>query len=303
MAHRTLLASCPYRKSKLIEKENSIKKETDKQINRTYAGIAKVAMEEIKPKQINITRTTDLKMTALILEAHIAALSGKKKFGELLSESMKLNFDIDVKFPDRNSQDIFNLYINRNEQEETESDISIDSISSANQQKPAHEDSHFQLPSTSKPNQQAAKRKQSQLSPSDDTTQPKPHKTKKTSAEGSTKEPSQPHSAPPTPTKSSTPTKSKPIGQIRERVEYYIYKSESDKVSYDPLPTIEGITQLFLKQKFKIGLPRPHSKQELFQAIKDQNTEIYYPNPIVQSLKHNEFHSIDSIFSVKLNEH
>ena len=68
-------------------------------------------------------------MTALILEAHIAALSGRQRFGDLLSESLRLYFNIDVKFPDRNSQDIFNIYRDRIDHDETISHISMDTES------------------------------------------------------------------------------------------------------------------------------------------------------------------------------
>ena len=65
-------------------------------------------------------------MTALILEAHIAALSGKRKFGgTTLSKSMKLNFETDVKFPDWNSQEMFNIQKDRTEHDITDSDAYI----------------------------------------------------------------------------------------------------------------------------------------------------------------------------------
>ena len=251
MGHRTLLASCPYRKAKFTEKEEMKKKENDKQINRTYAGIAKVAIEEVQPKQINITRNTDLKMTALILEAHIAALSGKRKFGDILSESMKLNFQIDVKFPDRNSQEIFNIYKNRTENDITDSDISIEE----NPAKTVQPTNKEQIPSTSSFNQPQAKRKQSQLTPTENEDQKKSQKTKRTESFSNSKKNSQTNSAPTSPSKASSPSKNSSKGKIRERIEYYIYKSESDNISYKPLPTIEGIAQLLYKQKIKLGLP------------------------------------------------
>ena len=304
MGHRTFLASCPYRKGKIAERETLKTKETEKQINKTYAGIAKVAIEEVKPKHINITRNTDLKMTALILEAHIAALSGRRKFGELLSESMKLNFDIDVRFPDRNSQEIFNLYKNRNSQDDTESDISIDETVEPNQRPPSIPiPTEPSAPSTSTSSQSQTKRKQHQLTPpAEENSQRKPTKTKKTEPETRTRKPSQTFSAPTSPAKSTSSTKSNSKGKIKERIEYYIYKSESDKIPYRPLPTIEGIAQLFIKQKIKIGLPRQYNKQELFKAIRDQDPEIYYPSHEIHILNENEFKSIDSIFSVKINE-
>ena len=58
----------------------------------------------------------DIKLIALILEAHISTLTGKKRFGETLSESLKLNYDIDAKFPDRDSQEILNIYFDKTDQ-------------------------------------------------------------------------------------------------------------------------------------------------------------------------------------------
>jgi hypothetical protein len=44
------------------------------------------------------------------MEVHIANLAGHRNYSDILSESLKLNFDIDTKFPDRDSQKIFNIY-------------------------------------------------------------------------------------------------------------------------------------------------------------------------------------------------
>jgi hypothetical protein len=59
-----------------------------------------------------------IKLTALILEAHIAALDRSKKFGEILSQSLKNNYNIDTTFPDRDSAAIFNFYYPNNEQQQ-----------------------------------------------------------------------------------------------------------------------------------------------------------------------------------------
>ena len=111
--HRTLLAGCPYRKQtiKTIETENNNKKEITE--NATYAKIVKTTVETTAPKQINLSSNMDIKLIALILEAHIATLTGKKRFGDTLSESLKLNYNIDTKFPDRDSQEILNIYFDK----------------------------------------------------------------------------------------------------------------------------------------------------------------------------------------------
>ena len=65
------------------------------------------------PQMIQINSSTQIKLTALILEAHIASLAGKEKYPDILSKSLKLNFNIDAKFPDGDSAAIFNMHINR----------------------------------------------------------------------------------------------------------------------------------------------------------------------------------------------
>ena len=65
------------------------------------------------PQMIQINSSTHIKLTALILEAHIASLAGKEKYADILSKSLKLNFNIDAKFSDRSSAAIFNMRINR----------------------------------------------------------------------------------------------------------------------------------------------------------------------------------------------
>ena len=54
-----------------------------------------------------------IQLTALILEAHIESLADKQKYSDILSKSLKLNYNIDAKFPDRDYAAIFNMYINR----------------------------------------------------------------------------------------------------------------------------------------------------------------------------------------------
>ena len=57
-----------------------------------------------------LTDKSHLKVTALILEAHIACINSDNDFEQTLFQSLKLNFDIDVKVPDRDSKNTFNLY-------------------------------------------------------------------------------------------------------------------------------------------------------------------------------------------------
>ena len=111
--HRTLAASCPVRRTAIRDREDKDKKRRDENDNKTYAKVAQETIDRTHaaPRhQINLTDKTHIKLTALILEAHIASLTGRP-FGQTLSDSLKLNYDIDAKFPDRDSQAIFNMYI------------------------------------------------------------------------------------------------------------------------------------------------------------------------------------------------
>ena len=121
--HRTLAANCPERKKAIKAKNDRTATRQEEQETKTYRDIAMTAVQETRQQMTELqtetvqniielpteTSKTHLKMTALILEAHIATLTGQGAYGQTLSELFKLNFDIDVKFPDRKTPDIFNL--------------------------------------------------------------------------------------------------------------------------------------------------------------------------------------------------
>ncbi|KAF2346642.1 hypothetical protein FHG87_022603 [Trinorchestia longiramus] len=112
--HRTLAATCPYRKQVIHQKnENQKKQETEKN-NRTYLDIAKTAIQQTNQPTpaLTLTNNTHIKLAALVIEAHIASLAKTESYGTILSKSLKRNFNIDTSFPDRDSQKIFNLFIN-----------------------------------------------------------------------------------------------------------------------------------------------------------------------------------------------
>ena len=69
---------------------------------------------------------------ALVIEAHIASIGDKRPYNEILSESLKLNYDIDVKLPNRDSQKVLNIYLNPEQQktEDSNTDDSSDNESS-----------------------------------------------------------------------------------------------------------------------------------------------------------------------------
>ena len=65
-------------------------------------------------------------MVALVIEAHIASIGDGRPYNEILSESLRLNYDIDVKLPNRDSQKILNVYLNPGQQK-TENSTTDDS--------------------------------------------------------------------------------------------------------------------------------------------------------------------------------
>ncbi len=110
--HRTLAANCPYRKQVTQTKQQTQQEKTQQKNNQTYVDIAKQALQQTNTPLHNLTLTnsTQIKLTALILEAHIASLSRQQGFGAILSKSLKDNYNIDAVFPDRDSAKIFNFF-------------------------------------------------------------------------------------------------------------------------------------------------------------------------------------------------
>ncbi|KAF2353098.1 Reverse transcriptase domain, partial [Trinorchestia longiramus] len=113
-AHRTLAASCPYRRE--VQKQKKIDEEQNevRGSNETYATIAKEAViESSKPKHnITLTSNIQIKLMALIIEAHMASLAQQEGFGTILSKSLKMNYNIDANFLDRDSAVIFKFFYN-----------------------------------------------------------------------------------------------------------------------------------------------------------------------------------------------
>ncbi|KAF2343239.1 hypothetical protein FHG87_026005 [Trinorchestia longiramus] len=104
-----------YRKTIINQKRDNEQKQKEQQTHDTYAEIAKHTIQQTNPPQhaLTLTNQTHLKLTALILEAHIAALDKTQKFGDIFSKSLKTNFDIDTTFSDRDSAAIFNFYYDK----------------------------------------------------------------------------------------------------------------------------------------------------------------------------------------------
>jgi len=150
--HRTLAAACPYKKRITEKKKEEDAAKKRQQETATYSEIAKQAVKEVGPQpktKINLKNDAHMKMVALILEAHIASLGGAGKFNHLLQDSLKLNFNIDAKFPDRDSQKIFNIYMGNqcsSESEDSDSDTEITS-SSEDDEEEMEEDELPDIPS------------------------------------------------------------------------------------------------------------------------------------------------------------
>ena len=138
--HRTTAMKCPLRKA-IVKKVRKQKAESKKKnAGRTYATVStgstyaavaanrganseapktqKPSAPPPKPVQIVMNNDLSVKMTALIMEAHIASISDGNKFSEYLSENIKLNYGVDVKFPERDSKGIFRMLSNTEQQTE-----------------------------------------------------------------------------------------------------------------------------------------------------------------------------------------
>ena len=116
--HRTFAPLCPYKKKAIRDKNQRLNDEKDKATNKTYSDIVKTTIKETAPTPrptINLTDKTNFKLVALIIEAHIAAITTDKPYNDILSESLRLNYDLDVKFPDRDSQKILDMYLTPNQ--------------------------------------------------------------------------------------------------------------------------------------------------------------------------------------------
>ncbi|KAF2348924.1 hypothetical protein FHG87_020316 [Trinorchestia longiramus] len=95
------------------KKRKSKNHETEEN-NCTYVDIAKTAIQQTNQPTPALTpsNNTRIKLAALVIEAHIASLAKTESYGTILSKSLKRNFNIDTSFSDRDSQKIFNLFIN-----------------------------------------------------------------------------------------------------------------------------------------------------------------------------------------------
>lgn len=111
-----------------MNKEKTTRDQETKKAHQTYAEIAKHAIQQtnIPQHSLTLTNTTQIKLTAIILEAHIASLARQEGFGSILSKSLKANYDIDATFPDRDSAKIFNFFYNHDENKaQSENDFNL----------------------------------------------------------------------------------------------------------------------------------------------------------------------------------
>lgn len=114
-AHRTLANMCPVKKEKIRRKERMEEERKEAGKSETYAKIVQQTINKTeafpKMNQMNLNDKTQLKLVAIILEAHIACMGNPEKYGTTLSETLKMNFGIDTTFPNRDSASIFGFYM------------------------------------------------------------------------------------------------------------------------------------------------------------------------------------------------
>ena len=129
--HRTLAMKCPIRKA-MVKRVKEQKAETKRNVG-SYAAAAAAprpaaaaapranteatrASKPTPPPSIILNSDLSVKMMALILEAHVASIANNSKFSEYLSENLKMNYGVDVKFPERDSREIFRVLSNQENQ-------------------------------------------------------------------------------------------------------------------------------------------------------------------------------------------
>ena len=152
--HRTLAMKCPIAKA-LRKKVLKQRAESKRNVGTTYAAAAagrdanreapktqKPSAPAPKPVQIVMNNDLSVKMTALILEAHISSINNDAKFSELLSENIKLNYGVDVKFPERDSQGIFRMLSTKDQQPEEHNATSEANTLEPATQKPSTQESN-----------------------------------------------------------------------------------------------------------------------------------------------------------------
>ncbi|KAF2354656.1 hypothetical protein FHG87_014589 [Trinorchestia longiramus] len=119
--HRALAATCPDRKQVIHQKTKTKKIHETEKSHRTYLDIAKTAIQQTNQPTpaLTLSSKTHIKLATLIIGAHIASLAKLESYGSILSKSLKINSNIDTSYPGRDSQKIFNLFINPRTKVET----------------------------------------------------------------------------------------------------------------------------------------------------------------------------------------
>ena len=145
--HRTLAPSCPYRKQTIRQKEQQLKdkKTTDEQT--TYSNIVKTTLQQTAPPPrptINLTDKTHMKIVLLVIEAHVAAITGDKPYSEIIQDSFRRNYNIDVNLPDRDSQRILDIYLTTGK--ETAHNVTMESNTDTDDDIPELEASPKKIP-------------------------------------------------------------------------------------------------------------------------------------------------------------
>ena len=251
-----------------------------------YTAIAKSALEQSAPKLINLTNDTHIKIICLILEAHVASLAKSCSFGDTLSKSLQRNFNIDCKFPDRNSQEIFNVYYNRQERDMTDDDTETD----------------LDTPAAAPTKRQ--KRPQSGSPPPTATKKPA-KKSKTATTPPATTPPTEPKLAPlpPIPTTSKTvpirPTtapSTSSTSRKKHRTRLSFYKRAEDETDYSKLSNNQLFNHLFARNLLVWVESTDPDQEELKSKIKHRITKDMEIVPTIFTTPSKLFNECPTIF-------
>lgn len=225
--HRTLAAACPAKKAAIRTKESLIKKKLEKKENSTYANIVQQTLKETKetPRpQLKLGNEVNTKLLAIIFECHVAAITTGEKFNDMLSEQLKRNYNIDAKFPDRDSQKILDTYMTGH-YDQNEADVEAESECAETKE----EHQHKAGPSDKGISASTGTIQKRQRTPTDNTTQgsPKQRRSRRSSiGDGATA------TLPPLPQKQRGASQTRPMP-----LEFKLFRSRRD-----PKPIPENVT-------------------------------------------------------------
>jgi len=113
--HSSMYHGCPYRLKQQKLKEQTDIEKTREHTDTTYRNIVQATLKQTQPAktpQIVLTNDIHLKLATTIIEAHVSSYFGHGNYSDILQENLLTNFGIEAKFPDRKSQNLFNMCLN-----------------------------------------------------------------------------------------------------------------------------------------------------------------------------------------------